>query len=70
MSIGTRNPERYDPNYHANIQTSFTSQKEDQLWGPQGFCGSGVKGCLFAGTYGALVIILGDIGSKLIVLGI
>ena len=38
--------------------------------GPQGFLGSGENGYLFSGSWGALVIISGDLGSKLIVLGI
>ena len=38
--------------------------------GPQGFGGSGENGYFFSGSWGALVIILGDLGSKLIVLGI
>ena len=36
---------------------------------PQGFWGSGENGYLFSGSWGALVIILGDLGSKLIILG-
>ena len=38
--------------------------------GPQGFWGSGENGYLFSGSWGALVIILGELGSKLIILGI
>ena len=38
-------------------------------WGPQGFWGSGENGYLFSGSWGALVIISRDLGSKLIVLG-
>ena len=38
--------------------------------GPQGFWGSGENGYLFSGSWGALVIIFRDLGSKLIVLGI
>ena len=38
--------------------------------GPQGFWGSGENGFLFSGSYGALVIISGDLGRKLIFLGI
>ena len=38
--------------------------------GPQGFWGSGENGYLFSGIWGALVIILGELGSKLIILGI
>ena len=37
---------------------------------PQGFWGSGENCYLFSGIWGALVIILGELGSKLIVLGI
>ena len=40
------------------------------LWGPQGFWGSGEKGYLFSGSWGALLIILGELGSKHILLGI
>ena len=38
--------------------------------GPQGFWGSGKKGYLFSGSWGALLIILGELGSKHILLGI
>ena len=38
--------------------------------GPQGLWGSGENGYLFSGSWGALVIILGEVGSKLIILGI
>ena len=38
--------------------------------GPQGFLGSGENGYLFSGSWGGLVIILGELGSKLIILGI
>ena len=38
---------------------------------PQGFWGSGENGYLFSGSWGALLIIfLGELGSKLIILGI
>ena len=37
---------------------------------PQGFWGSGENSHLFSGSWGALVIILGELGSKLIILGI
>ena len=37
---------------------------------PQRFWGSGENGFLFSGSGGALVIILGELGSKLIILGI
>ena len=39
------------------------------IW-PQGFWGSGENGYLFSESWGALVIILGELGSKLIILGI
>ena len=39
-------------------------------WAPSGFWGSGEKGYLFSGSWGALLIILGELGSKLILLGI
>ena len=41
-----------------------------KLWGSHGFWGSGENGYLFSGFWGALVIILGEVGSKLIILGI
>ena len=37
---------------------------------PQGFWGSGEKGYLFSGSWGALLIILGELGSKHILSGI
>ena len=37
---------------------------------PQGFWGAGEKGYLFSGSWGALLIILGELGSKHIILGI
>ena len=37
---------------------------------PQGFWGSGENGYSFSGSWGALVIVLGELGSKLIILGI
>ena len=40
------------------------------MYGPQGFLGSGEKGYLFSGSWGALVIIFRELGSKLMVLGI
>ena len=43
---------------------------EHHSFGPQGFCGSGENGYLFSGSWGALVIILGELGSKLIIFGI
>ena len=36
----------------------------------KGFWGSGENGYLFSGSLGALVISLGELGSKLIILGI
>ena len=36
---------------------------------PRGFGGSGEKGYLFSGSWGALLIILGELGSKHILLG-
>ena len=36
----------------------------------QGFWGSGEKGFLFSGSWGALLIILGELGSKHILWGI
>ena len=39
-------------------------------WSPQGIWGSGEKGYLLSGSWGAMVIIFRDMGSKLIVLGI
>ena len=41
-----------------------------QSIGPQGFWGAGEKGYLFSGSWGALLIILGELGSKHILLGI
>ena len=38
--------------------------------GPQEFWGSGEKGYLFSGSWGELVIIFRELGSKLMVLGI
>ena len=38
--------------------------------GPLGFWGTGENGYLFSGSWGALVIIFRDLGSKLRVLGI
>ena len=51
-----------------NIQI-FKSQGL-KLLGPQGFWGSGEKGYLFSGSWGALLIILGEQGSKHILMGI
>ena len=60
----------YGPNFltpmlYAHIFRLDTSQAL-----PQGFWGSGKNGYLFSGSWGALVIIFMDLGSKLIVLGI
>ena len=55
------------PNQKVEI-LSFTSFSK---WGPpQGFWGSGEKGYLFSGSWGALLIILGELGSKHILLRI
>ena len=43
--------------------------KTHSMTGPQGFWGSGENGYLFSGSWGALVIIFRDLGSKLIDLG-
>ena len=48
----------------------FNFGQKFQSWGPQGFSGSGEKGYLFSGSWGALLIILGELGSKHILLGI
>ena len=40
------------------------------MYEPHGFWGSGEKGYLFSGSWGALVIILREPGSNLMVLGI
>ena len=40
------------------------------MGGPQGFGGSWENGYLFSEIGGELVIILGELGSKLIILGI
>ena len=50
--------------------TCYTNNAMELFWGPQGFWGSGKNDYLFSGIYGALVFILGDMGSKHIVLGI
>ena len=39
-------------------------------WAPQGFWGSVEKGYLFSGSWGAELIILGELGSKHILFGI
>ena len=48
-----------------NRPTSFC-----HVGAPQGFWGTGENDYLFSGSWGALVIILGELGSKLIILGI
>ena len=50
--------------------TSRPGYVQAQYDGPLGFWGSGENGYLFSGSWGALVIILGELGSKLIILGI
>ena len=50
---------------HFSIQIALTISGA-----PQGFWGSGENGYLFSGSWGALVIILGELGSKLIILGV
>ena len=49
---------------------TFLSTRRRNTGAPQGFWGSGENGYLFSGSWGALVIIFRDLGSKLIVLGI
>ena len=49
---------------------NYSCTDNEPYVGPQGFGGSGEKGYLFSGTWGALVIILGELGSKLLVLGL
>ena len=49
---------------------AFNETHKTLSWGPQGFWGSGEKGYLFSGSWGALLIILGELGSKHILLGI
>ena len=48
----------------------YNIEKTDLEMGPQGFWGSGENGYLFPGSWGALVIILGKLRSRLVVLGI
>ena len=63
---------------YGNGSGSVTSVGDDRanlsaivhLWGPQGFWDSGEKDYLFSGSWGALLIILGELGSKHILLGI
>ena len=53
------------------FQHCFLCMQYVASWGPpQGFWGSGEKGYLFSGSWGALLIILGELGSKHILLGI
>ena len=60
-----------DENLSWNDHYRHVSKKvSSYLWGPQGFWGSGEKGYLFSGSWGALLIILGELGSKHILLGI
>ena len=61
-------PQRSDAGEAQNGGPSVSSQAHYH-WGPQGFGGSGENGYLFSGSWGALVIISGDLGSKLIILG-
>ena len=53
-----------------HVITTHTRWESNSYWGPQGFWGSGENGYLFSGSWGALVIILGELGGKLIILGI
>ena len=51
-------------------QTSMGFLKtRSTILGPQRFWGSGENSYLFSGSWGALVIILGELGSKLIIWG-
>ena len=45
-------------------------KENSHFMGPYGFGGSGENGYLFSGSWGALVVILGELGSKFIVWGI
>ena len=47
------------------FRSVFTKMRN---FGPPGVRGSGEKGYLFSGSLGVLVIILGEVGSKLIVM--
>ena len=40
---------------------------KDICMDPKGFWGSGEKGYLFSGSWGALIIIFRELGSKLVV---
>ena len=55
--------------FHEEKALSTDSHKAAKT-GPQGFWGSVEDGYFFSGSWGAPVIVLGDQGSKLIVLGI
>ena len=64
-------------NFHVKASSSkpldvatSTCRSIGRMMAPQGFWGSGENDYLYSGSRGALVIILGDIGRKLIVLGI
>ena len=48
------------------LRSFYTLSRIDQnkKGAPQGFGGSGEKGYLFLGSLGALLIILGELGSK------
>ena len=52
------------------IQANLIPARLSYILDPQGFGGSGENGFLFSESWGALVIIFRDLGSKLIVLGI
>ena len=54
----------------ANRLLGLVKRTFSYMDGPQGFWGSGENGYLFSGIWGALVIILGELGRQLIVLGI
>ena len=57
--------------YGKNLQkSSLTELINRPLGPPQGFWGSGEKGYLFSGSWGALLIIFRELGSKHILLGI
>ena len=64
---------------YVHVKTTFllymvdfwsSSVYASKIGGPQGFWGSGENGYLFSESWGELVIILGELGRKLIVLGI
>ena len=57
-------PQRLDTQRISNYVSNMATV------GPQGFWGSGENGYSFSGSWGALIIILGELGSKLIILGI